>query len=355
MGSSRLVRIQEKKEWEDAFNKLPLEQQDIYYTPEYYSLYENYGDGKAKCFVFEKDGDIALYPFLLNSVNELGYELDENYYDIQGAYGYNGVVSSSYNSDFIDCFYYGFQNYCDENNIIAEFTRFHPLLYNHIFSSKHLNVIFDRPTVYINVNKTEKELWGDLQRSTRKQINRCYKRHQVKVKLLENNEYDLNTFTNIYWDSMERVESSKYLFFNEEYFKQILKLPNIIQYVASIDNIPISTIIAMKGKRILHGHLGGTLKDYLSISPFSILYWEMIKTAKKESLDFVHVGGGNTTKKDDKLLLFKKHFSNLQEEFFIGGKTYNQIVYDEIINQWKIKHSKSYKNNSNKILGYRDI
>jgi lipid II:glycine glycyltransferase (peptidoglycan interpeptide bridge formation enzyme) len=351
--SYKILSLSNKQEWKDYLNKLPLEQQDVYYTPEYYSLYENYGDGKAECFVFEKDGEIALYPFLINSINKLGYELDKEYYDIQGAYGYNGVVSSSYNSDFIESFYNAFQKYCNENNIIVEFSRFHPLLENQLFSSSHLNVIFDRPTVYINVNKPEKELWSDLQKTTRKQINRCYKRYQVKVELFEKNEFDLNTFTNVYWESMKRVESNKYLFFNEKYFKQLLNQPNTIQYIASIDDIPISTIIAIKGKRILHGHLGGTIKEYLNISPFSMLYWEMIKTAKKESLDFVHVGGGNTTKKDDKLLSFKKHFSNLQEDFFIGKKIYNQIIYDEIINQWKIKHTKSYKNNSKKILGYR--
>ena len=94
----KVFSLQDKEEWNNLLKKLPTKQQDIYYTPEYYSLYENYGDGKAQCFVFEKEGEIALYPFLINSINQLGYELDNEYFDIQGAYGYNGVVSSSYDS-----------------------------------------------------------------------------------------------------------------------------------------------------------------------------------------------------------------------------------------------------------------
>jgi hypothetical protein len=351
----KLLSLSNKEEWKKYLNKLPIDQQDVYYTPEYYELYENYGDGKAQCFVFEKNGNLALYPFLINSINKLGYDLDDEYYDIQGAYGYNGVVSSSYEPDFIDDFYVCFQKYCEEKNIVAEFTRFHPLYNNHLFSNNHLEVVYDRPTVYIDINKSEKELWGDLQRTTRKQINRCYKRYQVKVDILEKYEFDLNIFTDIYWKSMSRVESSAYLFFNKEYFKNLLSLPVTIQYIAYVDNKPISTIIAMKGERIIHGHLGGTLKEYLNISPFSMLYWEMIKTAKKESLDFVHVGGGNTSQKDDKLLVFKEHFSNTMKDFFIGKGIHNQTVYNEIDNQWKINHSKSYKNSSNKVLGYRDI
>jgi hypothetical protein len=45
----------------------------------------------AKCFVYQKGSNITLYPFLINSVNALGYNLDKEYFDIQGAYGYNGV------------------------------------------------------------------------------------------------------------------------------------------------------------------------------------------------------------------------------------------------------------------------
>jgi hypothetical protein len=100
----KILTLKDRDEWNNSIRALPIAQQDIYYTPEYYSLYENYGDGKAQCFVFEKDGEIALYPFLINSVNDLGYDLDDEYYDIQGAYGYNGVVSSIHNESFIDAF-----------------------------------------------------------------------------------------------------------------------------------------------------------------------------------------------------------------------------------------------------------
>lgn len=56
-------------------SRLPMGQQDVYFTPEYYALYEQNGDGRTCCFVFEKDGEVVLYPFLMNSVNALGYNL----------------------------------------------------------------------------------------------------------------------------------------------------------------------------------------------------------------------------------------------------------------------------------------
>ena len=89
----KVFRLEDKSLWRESFSSLPLNQRDIYYTPEYYSLYEKNGDGRACCFVYEENGECVLYPFLINSVNELGYELDGEYFDIQGAYGYNGMVS----------------------------------------------------------------------------------------------------------------------------------------------------------------------------------------------------------------------------------------------------------------------
>ena len=61
--------------WNKLLGALPYEQQDVYFTPAYYSLYEHNGDGKACCFVFEEGGKRVLYPFLMNSVNTLGYDL----------------------------------------------------------------------------------------------------------------------------------------------------------------------------------------------------------------------------------------------------------------------------------------
>lgn len=353
--SYKILTLLDRQEWKDYQNRLPIDHQDIYYTPEYYALYENYGDGKAQCFVFEKDGELALYPFLLNSINELGYELDKEYFDIQGAYGYNGVVGSSYNPEFIDAFYQAFNEFILEKNIVAEFTRFHPIIKNNTFSQTYLKTFFDRRTVFIDTTKSEEELWSDLQRTTKKQINRCYDRHNIKVRVLNGVESELDTMVNIYTESMKRVGSSDYLFFNKEYFKQLLSLPQTIQYVAYYDNKPISTITAFVGETILHGHLGGTLDEYISISPFSLLYWEMIKTAKEYHLKYVHVGGGATADENDNLLLYKQHFSKLKSEFHIGKKVYNEGIYKSIILQWKEKYPTSYNLHSNKILGYREI
>ena len=120
-----LLTVGEKEDWNRFLSKLPNEQQDIYFRPEYYELYENNGEGKAMCFVFVCEDEIALYPFLINSVNNLGYDLTDEYFDIQGAYGYNGVATSNNTISFKKKFQKTFCNYSNDSNIIAEFTTAH--------------------------------------------------------------------------------------------------------------------------------------------------------------------------------------------------------------------------------------
>ena len=124
--TTNCLNLKECDRWLVLLKMMASNGLDVYFTPEYYSLYQNYGDGEARCFVFEQDGEIVLYPFLINPITPLGYKLDKEFYDIQGAYGYNGIITSSEDADFIAVFWKTFDAYCQENDIVAEFTRFHP-------------------------------------------------------------------------------------------------------------------------------------------------------------------------------------------------------------------------------------
>ena len=148
----KVLSISDKKEWENLIDYLPLDQQDVYYLPNYYKLYEGIGHGQAQCFVLTDGSNIALYPYLLNSINDLGYDLEKKYYDIQGCYGYNGVISNNYVDSFIKKFKEKFRNYCLESNIVAEFTRLHPLIENHQFNIWD-NIILNRISVYLNIDQ----------------------------------------------------------------------------------------------------------------------------------------------------------------------------------------------------------
>jgi hypothetical protein len=351
----RILRLSDSKDWKKLLSSLPVQKQDIYYSPEYYSLYEKYGDGKAMCFAFESNGEVALYPFLINSVNGLNYELNEEYYDIQGAYGYNGVISSCDTPAFIKSYYAQFEHFCEENRIIAEFTRFHPLLNNHVFSSGYMDLIHDRDTVFIDLSLSEEDIFSGFQKTTKKQIRRCTNRYGIQVLKKEKDISYLDDLIRIYKETMERVSSARYLRFNASYFKNLLLMKGTIQYIAQLGNKPIAIITSIMKGNYMHGHLGGASTEHLHLSSYSLLYWEMIRTAKKRGQRFLNLGGGATTEPQDRLIEYKKHFSKRLSPFYIGKKIHSPLIYKEITKQWENNFPDSYNKHQNKLLGYREI
>lgn len=349
-----ILTLRDKKSWNQYLKKLHSNQQDVYYTPEYYSLYENYRDGNAQCFVFEKDGDIALYPFLLNSVNKLGYDLDDEYFDIQGAYGYNGIVSSNYDESFIYSFYSVFDEWCKKNNIVAEFTRFHPLINNYIFSENKLDVIKDRKTVFLDLNQDIDTIRASFSSSTKRAIKKASK-NKLYLKVFENDFSLKDEFVALYNETMDRVGSIPYLFFNKEYFDSLFNLPSVIQFVVEYQNEVIASSVCFYSKYYFHYHLGASKKDFLNIRPNDFLFEEMIKYSKLKNCKYIHFGGGNTNSQEDGLYKFKKGFSRDTAKFYIGKKIHNQEVYNEVVKQWSEKYPEKYAKNKNKLLGYREI
>ncbi len=348
-----VLNLSNSDKWREYLQQLPVEKQDIYFTPEYYQLYELLGDGLAQCFVFQKGNDLAMYPFLKNDINSLGYELDRKYFDIQGAYGYNGVIASSYDHDFIESFYRVFDSYCEKENIIAEFTRFHPILKNEIFSNNNLDVVFDRRIIYIELAKPYEIIFKEFQTTTKKQIKRAINRHNIQVLHFENDISVLDDFWSIYTESMNRIGAIPYLHFTKDYFKSLLKTKGCHCFFASYNNQPIAAITAFYNKTYIHGHLGGSLTEFMNLSAFSLLYAEMIRFGQKRSCRFLHIGGGTTNNADDPLLKYKMNFSDTSSEFYIGKKIHNPNIYEKVVGQWKRSYPEKEEEFKNHLLKYR--
>jgi len=352
----KICDLSQKKEWKKYLDSLPINQQDIYFTPEYYDLYERNGDGKAQCFVFKDNGDIALYPFLINSIDEIGYKLDDEYYDIQGAYGYNGVISSSYNIKFRRKFFYAFNEYCEGNNIIAEFTRFHPLLNNYKFSNSFMEITKDRYTVFLNLKKGYDLIWKDDYSSKNRNMIRKAHKSDIKSDIKENNIF-INKFYEIYIQTMMKINAENYYFFSKEYFKNMLILLEKNVYILYInDNYEnaLCSMILFIYKKFAHYHLSGKSNVNTNNSINNFVLDESIKFAINKGCELFHFGGGNTSNKNDSLLKFKSNFSKERANYYLGKNIYNQQVYKEVVRQWEEKYPEKKEKYNNYLLKYRN-
>jgi len=351
-----ILSINESKKWHEYINKLPENQQDVYFTPEYYQLYEKYGDGKAKCFVFELNNEIALYPFLINSVDNKIYELDKEYFDIQGAYGYNGVISSCYDDDFINEFYKSFSDFCNENNIIAEFTRFHPLLENYKFSENYLTVFKDRQTVKLDLSKQYEDIWkNDYSKSNRNKIRKAEKSNiEVSVSDLDK---DYKAFYEIYSNTMKGVGASSYYFFDYEYFKNFKSFlgDNQRLMVAKYEGKIVSALVMMLKGEYAHIHLSGSIYEYLKLGVNNKIKHEATLIARNLGAKYFHFGGGNSSDLEDHLFKFKANFSKERGDFYIGKKVHNEDIYNKICDIWEKNNPKKKEKYAKFLLKYREI
>jgi hypothetical protein len=351
-----LLDLTKSQNWLNYLQLLPFDQQDIYFTPGYYRIYEDLGDGLANCFVFKTKDKIAMYPYLINSVNECGFDLPDKYFDIQGAYGYNGVLTSSLDPKFIQTFFESFDLFCQEENIIAEFMRFHPVLKNELFSRDYMTVIHDRNTVLLDLNKSYAEIW-DTEYSSK---NRNMIRKAIRLGYLCQIETtpgkdSIDRFISIYHNSMRLAGAEPYYYFNIDYFNNMFKYLKDKIYLFNIFNHNgeiICSSIFLHYNDYFHYHLSGR-NENADNSVNNFLLDSAVKFAKDMGAKLFHLGGGRSNANDDSLLKFKKNFSKMIIPFHIGKRILNKEVYNEVVSQWGNKYPVKAEQYRNILLKYR--
>ena len=345
------LTLQYSATWSDFHSMLPGRNQDVYFTPEYYSLYQNYGDGEARCFIFEKDGERALYPFLINPITTLGYQLDKEYYDIQGAYGYNGIVSSTEDVGFIAAFWEAFDEYCQDNDIVAEFSRFHPLINNQRLASPKMKTFFSRHTVALDLS--DDDIW--MHQISSKNRNMIRKAEKEGVTIIESDDYE--TFRKLYNGTMSDLQADDFYFFPQAYydeFKLKFKEKGMLCF-AMYNGKVIAGSMFMFSEDYAHYHLSARDREYSRYGANNLILWYAIQKAMERGCKWFHFGGGTTGEESDSLLKFKKEFSKTETEFWIGKRVHNEKVYNDIVLQWKTTYPNHYEKNRVKLLGYREI
>ncbi|MVX62345.1 peptidoglycan bridge formation glycyltransferase FemA/FemB family protein [Clostridium chromiireducens] len=321
-------------EWNNYLFNITENLQDIYYTSDYYKLYEQNGDGKAKLFVYKEGSNIAIYPFMLNEIDE--YDLDEKYYDIESAYGYGGPLTNNYDEIFLNSFENEFLKYCSENKIIAEFIRFHPLIKNEKIFNKNIKIIHNRSTVYLDLTKGVDRIWSEDIKSKNRNMIRKAEKSGLEVEVC--NDYE--TFRNIYSKTMNKVEANDYYYFDEKYYEQMNTSDNYVLLNIKKTDVIIASAIFMKYGEYFHYHLAGSLKEYLKFAPNNLLLWEAIKVGCKSGAKWFHFGGGLSDSLEDNLFKFKSSFSKCTADFYIGKRVHNREIYEHLIIEWEKKNNR---------------
>jgi hypothetical protein len=331
----KIFDINNMDDWYYYLNK--LEEKDVYFDPKYCQIYEEYNEGKAFLFVYEEGDNFVYYPFLLRRINNLpqlkNLTLDKEYFDIITPYGYGGPISNVKDSLTKESLFKNFSKvfsiYCEENNIVSEFVRFHPLLGNHQYYVG-IDRTFVRNTVYVDLEIPISEITKKYSSQNRNKIRKADK-NGLFVRHASISELD--RFLELYYRTMDKNNATDYYYFTKEFFLNTLRFldSNVELVFVQYEEKVVSAGIFMHYNNTVHYHFSGSDREFLKFAPNNLLLDYMIKWSKDKGYKYFHLGGGY--KGNDDLYKFKKNFNkNGDLEFFVGKKIRNRHVYEKIKN-----------------------
>lgn len=307
---------------------------DLYFLPQYGELNEFIEEGENVIYNYNSELGNVYHMFIKRKID---VKVDnETWHDLITPYGYGGPViynckeadKKALTNEYFD----DFRLFCNKNNIVSEFIRFHPLIENaKDFSSIYEIENFNK-TIGTNLKDHEEPYKHEFSASCRKNIRKIL-RKGVSYKITTNPD-NLSNFKKIYYSTMDRNDAKEFYYFSDEYFEYCINnlKENIVLIEAVYDEMTIAMGMYFIYDKTIHIHLSGTINEYYYLSPAYILRYGITIWGKENGYELIHHGGGITNSPDDGLYKFKKRFGSLQFDFYIGKKIWKTDIYEKLVN-----------------------
>ena len=328
--------IQEKFEWDSTLNG--FSDKDIHFEYNYFDLYTNEGEEPIMIYIKTDIGEVV-YAFMLRDISfhsDLGDRIEKGrYFDVSTPYGFGGPLIETEGIDnrskLIELLYNKLSEFYKEHNVVSEFIRFSPIIKNHENMEQALEVVYLKKVVATDLKEYAKEKQLGLKKGRRQSINRA-KRRGLKA-VFERAPKSFDRQMDIYYDTMNRKEASEAFFFPKEYFEKML---NTLSEKLLVTNVMLrgKTIgfgLSFLSEGIMYAHIGGNYREYMKYSPSDLDYAKTMKWGCENGYKYFFSGGGTTCSEEDSLYLYKKSFSNIEFDFYIGKKIWNEEDYEYLV------------------------
>jgi len=300
---------------------------DIFYYPEYAYLFQLKGDGQACCFYYYEASDrIVIYPFLIRYIKEIQIDNcnDGNAIDIMSPYGYNGYLACT-KEMAMGGFFRTLHNYCNQNQVVSELIRFHPIISNHDYCQSFIPIQKLSEVIVIDLTLDLDTIWHNFEPSCRNKIRKARKNY---VKIIIDEDYkNLAEFYKLYIGTMQRLKALGYYYFSREWFESLLHLlpSNIALFHAQLDAKIIMSGIFLFTKDFIHYFLSGSDYAFNNLGANNLMLYKVAEWAKTRGIKYFNLGGG--VQGQDSLFKFKASFSPLRKTFCVGNVIHDQEYY----------------------------
>ena len=325
-----ISEITAKYDWDNILNE--VDSYDFYHTFDYHKLSISEED-RPVLLVYRNNDLLIAIPLIIRPV------FNTEYFDATSVYGYPGPISKNIPEDFdnshlqIELDKY-FKNHC----IIAVFSRLNPYINHQKNILNGIGECVDKSAVVaINLTTDLETQRRGYQRRIKSQINKA--RRLCDIIKIQNNG-DITEFTDIYYETMDRVNAKESYYFSKAYFTEFLNSQDfqtdLLLAVTKDTRETIAGVMFVKTNHLIQYHLAGTKSDFLNLNPVKILIDEMRIIGTKENYHFLNLGGGLGST-EDSLLRFKMSFSKDLKTFCIWKYIANESIYSNLTEKHTIK------------------
>lgn len=308
-----------------------MEGHDLYFTPEYGKLYESIENAEFRSFSFQNENGEIYYQYLKRPVPMLLNGIQ--YYDAMTPYGYGGPLvvrcEPGKEQELCSAFQAALDSHLQEEGIVSEFVRFHPMEGNAEFFRNMYMLRNRRTAVYTDLSG-ENPVAEEFDRHTQKIIRRMLRKGVTTEIIQDPSEEDYRAFQSCYYENMRLVGAKEYYYFDKTYFQGLWDAfhDKLILVMAYFEGALVGADLGFADPGVYTCHLMGVtdLGHKLNIS--RVIIGAQVCWAKEHGFDYLFHGCGLTGAEDDNLLNFKKFFTkSCFRDYWQGGRISNSEVY----------------------------
>jgi len=269
--------------WATALEDLP---HDVYHLPGFSQAFAATESGRHVLVVAREGSQIALIPLLFKP------SVMPDHFEATTPYGYPAPLVRG-DATFAAVAARSMVDGLRQQGVVSMFARMHPLLDSGRELTRNVGTVVEHgPTVWIDLSRTEAELWSDTRSGHRNPINRSVRAgHQV---FFDAEWRHLGDFVRLYEQTMRRVGTSSYYLFPSSHYDELRRRLGDHLHLACVrigESIAAAALF-FETDGLVQYHLSGT--DYASLrhSPMKLLLHHVRQVMRGRGNRRMHLGGG---------------------------------------------------------------
>ena len=317
--------LEESEQWDAIVRS--FYQYDVYWLSGYVKAFKLHGDGEPIIICYEGESvrgiNVVMRRDIATDAKFTGKIPKGRFFDFSTPYGYGGWIIEGENTKEL---FSAYEKWLDDNGIVSEFVRFHPMLKNHEKCNGFYEVIRLGEVVHMDLASPE-VIWDNIISKNRNVIRKAVK-NGVSI---YNGRFPeiFKAFKEIYDGTMDRDDAEEYYYFKEDFYKSVLEdLPQNAQvFYAKKGGRIIAAAIMIGANGRLNYHLSGSLREFSSLAPTNLLLYNAALWGCANGYKTLYLGGG-VGSGEDSLFKFKRAFYRGDlNRFHIGKRICNRENY----------------------------